>query len=186
MAQLKSTVVQGNLAVTENVSIGENITILGDTNANNIYASNMIRVGSTSGQLVEIKKNGIYYEIDGSNNYGTLSFPDNKNGTLLVDADIDDALSSTSENPVQNKVINTALNGKLTANGWSTNSSGGLVYGLHDSTQIQIRREYISLMDDGPRTTTILRFPTGNKDSTIATIEDIQSYIDTAILGGSW
>jgi hypothetical protein len=101
----------------------------------------------------------------GSSDYGTLYFPHNKSGAIAIE---DDVIK------------------KLDANGWSTNSMGALIYGANDSTQLQIRREYIYLMDEGPRTETILRFPTGNKDSTIATIEDIQSYIDTAILGGSW
>lgn len=110
----------------------------------------------------------------------------NSSATTSSSVTVDSALSSTSTNPVQNKVVNAALNNKLTANGWSTNSTGALVYGANDSKQIQIRRDYIYLMNDSEQTETTLRFPTGNKNSTIATIEDIQSYIDTAILGGSW
>ena len=44
---------------------------------------------------------------------GALSAINNKSVSITVD----DALSSTSENPVQNKVINTALSGKLATDG---------------------------------------------------------------------
>ena len=80
---------------------------------------------------------------------------------------VDSALSSTSTNPVQNKVVNTALNAKMTSNGWGTTSTtigtGNIIYGT----------ENIHLVDDSAQADYFLTFP--KKTGTIATLDDISS-----------
>ena len=96
MAQLKSTVIQGNLVVTDNVSIEGDFTTPGDVNAkdanvDNVYAITSVSVGdvASTGKYVALTTNGLSYEQDASNDYGILYFPHNKTGTILTDADVD-------------------------------------------------------------------------------------------------
>lgn len=72
------------------------------------------------------------------------------------DITVDDALSSTSENPVQNKVINSALSGKAnsTHNHGSITNAGALTSG---STTITANNDYILYADRDNSTANIIR-----------------------------
>ena len=85
---------------------------------------------------------------------------------------VDTALSSSSTNPVQNKVINTALNNKLTANGWSTSEGGYLRYYDGSDKEVVYRKDGITYSRDASGTTSQLNFPE-NKSGTFALTSDI-------------
>jgi hypothetical protein len=142
---------------------------------------NLVAGGSGSGtDSVTIKGTGGTTVTTDANGVVTI----NSSATTSSSVTVDSALSSTSTNPVQNKVVNTALNNKLTANGWST--SGGSLYKSDGTYATGYGTSGISVSNDSAQINANLNFPSKSGTFTLATTDDIQSYIDTAILGGSW
>lgn len=184
MAQLKSTVVQGNLAVTDNVSIGGDITTPGDLGAENVYINNKLSVGGAlTGQMVELTKNGIYYEKVGSSNCGTLYFPDNKTGTILTDKDVDSTFSSgakiaTKSNAYFN-IPSDAGNGYVTIGTWNAVNlvgTGGItVYTDVEGTTITIQGS-----GGGGSSITVDSSMSGTSTNPVQN-KVIKSYVDTRV-----
>ena len=190
MAQLKSTVVQGNLAVTDNVSIEGDITTPGDLHVENIYTNNMLRVGDTSiGKVVELTKSGLYYEKNGDNNYGTLYFPDNKTGTILTDKDVDSSYTpqyptipsgtiATKGNAYFN-IPSDAGNGYVTIGTWNTvnlvGSNGITVYTDVEGTTITIKGS-----GGGGSSITVDSSMSGDSTNPVQN-KVIKSYVDTRV-----
>ena len=82
---------------------------------------------------------------------------------------VDSALSSTSTNPVQNKVVNSALSNKLDANGWTT-TADSIKSPYANSTQTQYKKDKIVADNDVAGTSAVMNFPS-DKTGTIALIE---------------
>lgn len=89
----------------------------------NAWFAGNVYVGSTSGTNKD----------DGSKKLATEEYVNNKTTTITVD----DALSDTSTNPVQNKVINTALKDKLQYKGnWQSNTTYNKNDVVYDETNL--------------------------------------------------
>jgi hypothetical protein len=88
---------------------------------------------------------------------------------------VDSELSGTSTNPVQNKVINTALNNKLMANGWTTNQgAAALISPVKDNQTVLISPQGISVTDEvTPTNGCYVTFPKGKRNTALATLADI-------------
>lgn len=100
----------GNMALEEEVDVdGSGMAIF---NSNLVYCSNEDRV---------------YYRGDGGDpDYEIATKGDIQGGGGGGSITVDSALSSSSTNPVQNKVINTALNGKAPTSHSSSNNTYGI------------------------------------------------------------
>lgn len=75
-------------------------------------------------------KNDVYF-VDGNNTYVMTNIPDNE---ISYDIIVDDALSDTSVQPVQNKVIKSAIDGKLDLSGGIM--QGKIIMDGHDITNV--------------------------------------------------
>lgn len=92
---------------------------------------------------------------------------------------VDTALSSTSTNPVQNKVVNTALGGKLDKNGWSTAKSALTYTGdaSDENLAIVLGKRYLQFIDDTYNSNDKYDFPP-TKSGTIALTSDLNAKAD--------
>ena len=99
--------------------------------------------------------NDDYLAIDGATN-GTRKI---KPSDLSTNITVDSALSSSSENPVQNKVIYTALSGKADSSGLATVATSGSYSDLSNKPTIKtytisIASNVITLTDSSGGTST--------------------------------
>lgn len=126
--------IRGNVTMHNDLSVERSASFGGDHRTTPVtiqYDNNQayaIQVTDTStGSTTQIKVPG-----DGTQNDVTITFPSG-DGKLALTSDIptiDSALSSTSTNPVQNKVINTALGTKQNTISSSNKLAASLVSGL--------------------------------------------------------
>ena len=117
----------------------------------------------TSGNPTATVKLG--QSFNGGSN-GTLYLP-SRTGTLLVDGNVDDAMSSSSTNPVQNKVVNTALGTKADKNGSPSEDFNAKDITLNGNNA-SIKKVHNSLAQ-----TFTLILP--NKNDTLATLSDLET-----------
>lgn len=100
---------------------------------------------------------------------GTVTLP-NKAGRLLVDENVDSALSTTSANPVQNKVINTALGNKAAKNG---SSSENFSAAQLTATGLKLEGNDASIQKQHASLSTTFTYSLPNKSGTLALLDDI-------------
>lgn len=119
------------VSVTQITSTGTNIATINVNGTDiDLYAPNYILPVASDQTLGGIKVDGNGLTID-------------QNGVLAVD--VDSTLDSVSENPVQNKVIKTALDGKVDTNGTDrlmTAAEGTKLAGIATGAEVNVQADW--------------------------------------------